>query len=194
MTEEVHEIRVGEKGKLSTLSFNSTELSIARAGTCIAFGNGSPSDLPTHAGKKPTIIPVRQVLWAESDTASPRVIHISVLGRKKKSPKSPLSLIHLSGEIQSGEETKAKEWADALMHLAYEALGVKRKRSLRVLVNPHGGKVCPVPPPLSFHTLKLWQGKAVAIYNKKVAPIFAAAQSTVDLTRMLQSHSHAISR
>ncbi|EIN07333.1 hypothetical protein PUNSTDRAFT_144839 [Punctularia strigosozonata HHB-11173 SS5] len=157
MTEEVHEIRVGEKGKLSTLSFTSTELSIARA------------------GKKPTIIPVRQVLWAESDTASPKVIHISVLGRKKKSPKNPLSLIHLSGEIQSGEETKAKEWADALMHLAYEALGIKRKRSLRVLVNPHGGK-----------------GKAVAIYNKKVAPIFAAAQSTVDLTHTTHA-KHAVS-
>jgi sphingosine kinase len=92
-------------------------------------------------GKHATIIPVRQVLWAEVDSSKRVTLRVSVLGRKKKSPKSPLTLVRLAGEVQDGEENRAKEWSDALMHLAYEGMGVKRQRKLRVLLNPHGGKV-----------------------------------------------------
>ncbi|KAI0928500.1 hypothetical protein AcW1_005729 [Taiwanofungus camphoratus] len=106
---------------------------------------------------------VRHVLWAE---LSGDTLQISFLARRKK--RSPLSLVHITGKVNEQEEELATSFTTNLMDAAYT--GVKRRRRLKVLVNPKSGP-----------------GNSVSHYMKKVEPVFRAARCDIDLT--LTTHS-----
>ncbi|KAF8921225.1 ATP-NAD kinase-like domain-containing protein [Mucidula mucida] len=105
-------------------------------------------------------IPIRQVVQAHYQQDS-QILQVSYVWRKKA--KGPSSLVRLEGKVQ-GELTTASEWAESVTKAAYEDLGVKRHRRIKVLVNPFGGV-----------------GKGVAIFTTTVEPILRAAGCTLDV-------------
>ncbi|RDX56689.1 hypothetical protein OH76DRAFT_1395809 [Lentinus brumalis] len=101
---------------------------------------------------------LRNVLWAELKGDA---FEVSLLAKKK--PKSPLSLLHVTGSVGDADKESAASFTEALMSAAYA--GLPRQRRLKVFVNPKSGP-----------------GKAVAQYRKKIEPIFNAAKCKVDVT------------
>lgn len=61
-------------------------------------------------------------------------------------------------------------------------LGVAPNRKLKVLVNPKGGPVSPLPEPVIDKThSSILQGKAKGIFEKRVKPILEAARCVLDI-------------
>ncbi|EMD38389.1 hypothetical protein CERSUDRAFT_48084 [Gelatoporia subvermispora B] len=105
--------------------------------------------------------PVRQVLYAE--VTPNNTLEVSLLARQKT--KNPLTLVHISGNVQEADQDVAKSFVTALMQSAYDGKCVEPRRRLKVLVSPKSGP-----------------GKGVSIYHEKVEPILKAAHCDVDLT------------
>ncbi|KAI8998567.1 ATP-NAD kinase-like domain-containing protein [Trametes punicea] len=103
-------------------------------------------------------VPTQNVLWAGIDKGT---FELSVLAKKK--PTSPLSLIHVTGAVADADKAAATAFADAIMAAAYPAL--PRQRRLKIFVNPKSGP-----------------GKSVALYRKRIEPIFRAAKCQIDVT------------
>ncbi|KAJ7343461.1 ATP-NAD kinase-like domain-containing protein [Mycena albidolilacea] len=145
-------IRVGTK-EPTTLSYTDKELSIA---------NG-----------RATQVPLRQVIGVQR---SGRSLEISYIGRKKTA--DPLSLTKLVGTAEDAEDDIVDAWVTTLLHLAYEGMGVKRGRRLKVVINPHGGTK-----------------KGVATFNKTVEPILRAAGCSLDVIHTTRpGHAYEISK
>ncbi|KAI0362196.1 hypothetical protein OH77DRAFT_1466649 [Trametes cingulata] len=100
----------------------------------------------------------RNVLWAGVENG---VFEVSLLAKRKC--KTLLSLFHVAAPVPESDKPLAAAFADALMAAAYPAL--RRQRRLKVFVNPKSGP-----------------GKAVALYRKKIEPVFRAARCDIDVT------------
>ncbi|KAF8580882.1 hypothetical protein K439DRAFT_1636638 [Ramaria rubella] len=110
---------------------------------------------------------LHQVLWAEVIDQS---LHVSLLHRPKKS----LVLYNITGSFDSTLREAAKRWSHSLMEVAYD--GCQPKRRLKVMINPRGGP-----------------GRALSIFEKKVKPIFEAANCSMDVLvteRNLHCYDH----
>ncbi|KAJ6547589.1 ATP-NAD kinase-like domain-containing protein [Mycena capillaripes] len=143
---------VGAKRPI-TLSYSDKELSITNDGA--------------------TQVPLRHVIAAQRDGRS---LQISYIGRKKKA--DPMSLTRLVGTVEDAEDDVVDAWVATLLHMAYEGLGVKRGRRLKVVINPHGGTK-----------------KGVAIFNKTVEPILRAAQCSLDVIHTTRGgHAYEIAK
>ncbi|KAF9053758.1 hypothetical protein BDZ89DRAFT_1032195 [Hymenopellis radicata] len=113
------------------------------------------------SGKPVTLTSSATSLSVKSDNNNSQVLQVSYVSRKKA--KGPSSLVRLEGKVQ-GEPTTASEWADSVTKAAYEDLGVRRHRRIKILVNPFGGV-----------------RKGVAIFTTTVEPILRAAGCTLDI-------------
>lgn len=111
-------VRVGVDGKLSTLSFDASSLTVTREGTppfmpcsvsCILRLVHVP-----EGNRKVVQVPLRQVLWAHvlGDT-----IEVHVLAGKKKG--APLSLVNINSKVQGSEQENAAKWVEELLDGAY---------------------------------------------------------------------------
>ncbi|KAF7976705.1 hypothetical protein HWV62_5867 [Athelia sp. TMB] len=130
--------------------------------------------------KREEEVPVRQVVGAYHAAGQ---LELHYLARKHKNARMALTTI--SGAVDGDG---AAAWCEAAMNIAYEGAspgvrgsaqltsmaGVKPSRRFKVLINPFGG-----------------QGKAGSIYDKVVAPIFAAAKCPTDVTYTTHS-KHAV--
>lgn len=121
----------------------------------------------TYRTVKCTEVPLRNVISAKVASGA---VEVQYLVRKGK--ENCLNLATTSGTAQNEDATRAKEWCEALLLVAYQ--GANPSKNLKVLVNPHGGK-----------------GKGRALYVSKVEPILLAAGCTLDITYTTHS-GHAI--
>ncbi|KAJ7632665.1 ATP-NAD kinase-like domain-containing protein [Roridomyces roridus] len=146
------QFRVGTAQKLTTLSYND-------AGLTVSDGR---------------LIPIRQVIAVRRDG---RTLHVSYVGRNKK--KGPMSLTHIVGTLEAeAEDAVLDAWIETLMHMAYQGIGAKRGRRLKVIINPYGGTK-----------------KGVAIFNKTVEPILRTAQCTLDVIHTTRGgHAYEIAK
>ncbi|PPQ80171.1 hypothetical protein CVT24_006567, partial [Panaeolus cyanescens] len=103
---------------------------------------------------------LRNVISAKLDKEI-KTVSISYV-TKLKTGKKNLHLVTDEGTVDEEHLSKAEEWVEKVMRLCYD--GVKRSRTLLVLVNPHGGVK-----------------KGVAIFHKKVEPIFKLAGCTLQI-------------
>ncbi|KAJ7940613.1 ATP-NAD kinase-like domain-containing protein [Mycena leptocephala] len=121
----------------------------------------------------PIQVPLRQVISAERGGRS---LEISYIWRKKKA--DPMFLTKLVGTAEDVEDDVLDAWIATLLHMAYEDMGVKRGRRLKVIINPHGGNK-----------------KGVAVFNKTVEPILRAAQCTLDIIHTTRGgHAYEIAQ
>ncbi|KAJ7063337.1 ATP-NAD kinase-like domain-containing protein [Mycena amicta] len=101
-------------------------------------------------------IPLRQIVAAKRTKGT---LDLSYVVRKKS-----MSLERLTGTTEDVADDVLDAWIDTLLHLAYEGIGVKRGRRLKVFINPHSGTK-----------------KAVGIFNKTIEPILRSAQCSLDV-------------
>ncbi|THH05764.1 hypothetical protein EW145_g4558 [Phellinidium pouzarii] len=109
---------------------------------------------------------VYDIIWTEIEGQS---LELTYLRRESKRPSV---LCSKSWTLEDVDKTAAEKWCKAVMEAAYD--GIKPKRLLKVLVNPHGGP-----------------GKACQIYRKTVEPILVAARCKFDTT-FTQRSKHAV--
>jgi hypothetical protein len=74
----------------------------------------------THLAKWPEIlVPLRYVLWAETSDGN---IEVSLLVRKQKKKAGPLSLVHISGNVDEGRQDEATQFTQAVLEAAYKGM------------------------------------------------------------------------
>ncbi|KAJ7685209.1 ATP-NAD kinase-like domain-containing protein [Mycena polygramma] len=87
-------------------------------------------------------------------------------------------LTKLVGTVEDVEDDILDAWIATVLHMAYEGLGVKRGRRLKVVINPHGGTK-----------------KGVAIFNKTVEPILRAGECSLDVIHTTRGgHAYEIAK
>ncbi|KAF7294907.1 DAGKc domain-containing protein [Mycena indigotica] len=115
-------------------------------------------------------LPLRQVITAKRTGRSLQLSYII----KNKS----MSLQQLSGTVEEVADDVLDAWIDTLLHMAYDDVGAKRGRRLKVVVNPHGGTK-----------------KAVGIFNKTIEPILRAAECSLDVIQTTRrGHAYDIAK
>lgn len=141
-----------------------SELTVAPQGS----NAGEPSKLvltdtslyvhrPTDTAWPEILVPLRQVLWAETRDDS---LEVCVLARRKKGVQ--LKLLHISGRVAAAQQQDAQAFTEAVLEAAYR--GIKRHRHVLVLVNPIAGP-----------------GKSRTHLNRKILPILKAAHCTSEV-------------
>lgn len=118
---------------------------------------------------KVNTIPYYHVLNAEFARNTLKIKYVRPKSAKKNAPLRLRSLIY--NIAVPGDNVR--RWTDRLMENAY-GLAMKHKR-IKVLINPFGGA-----------------GRAQAIYNNQIGPIFEAAACTIDVEQTTH-RGHAIS-
>ncbi|ETI21754.1 hypothetical protein G647_05823 [Cladophialophora carrionii CBS 160.54] len=116
-------------------------------------------------------IPYFNVLWAET-VKGDLTIHYAKPTSKSPNSSVRVSYINYTLEDSTTQSEKAERWVQRLLDRAYGH--AQRKKRIKVLINPFGGK-----------------GKAVKQYSKEIEPIFAAARCEVDAERTTH-RGHAI--
>ncbi|KAI0374974.1 hypothetical protein BV20DRAFT_405217 [Pilatotrama ljubarskyi] len=143
------------------MSSTTHHLSLGSADKAFSFTLAHNELVVEHVAdrKWPTVrVSPRNVLWAGVDNG---VFEVSLLAKRKG--KTLSNLLHTRAPVSEADKPPAIAFADALMAAAYPAL--RRQRRLKVFVNPKSGP-----------------GKAVALYRKKIEPIFRAARCDIDVT------------
>lgn len=105
-------------------------------------------------------IPFYNVLWATLDDFEVTVQYAQPTGKKS----CTVGHVHYTLTDKS-MHAHAKAWVEALLDRSYPS-GVKRRKRVKVLVNPFGG-----------------QGHAQKLWTREVEPIFAAAKCEVDVEK-----------
>ncbi|KAJ5491158.1 hypothetical protein N7539_002725 [Penicillium diatomitis] len=95
-----------------------------------------------------------------------------VITYAEHSHKDDVTVTALRYKIGDKEKPAVEAWMARLLDLAYGA--AERRKRLKVLINPHGGK-----------------GNAASLYQKYAAPIFAAARCQLDV-QATEYNGHAI--
>jgi sphingosine kinase len=113
-------------------------------------------------------IPFYNVLWATLDDFEITVQYAQPTGKKG----CTVGYVHYTMTDKS-MHAHAKAWVEALLGRSYPG-GVKRRKRVKVLVNPFGG-----------------QGYAQKLWTREVEPIFAAAKCEVDVEKTAY-RGHAI--
>ncbi|KAJ6630848.1 ATP-NAD kinase-like domain-containing protein [Mycena sp. CBHHK59/15] len=150
------QIRVVPTQKPSILSFTDTELLIKNIVDL----------LNTLAQTRAPVIAARR---------DGRTLEVSYIGRKKKT--DTMSLMKLTCVVEVQDDV-VEAWTETLLHMAYEGVGVKRARRLKVIINPHAGT-----------------RKGVSIFTKTVEPILRTAQCSLDVIHTTRSgHAHEIAK
>ncbi|EXJ71223.1 sphingosine kinase [Cladophialophora psammophila CBS 110553] len=116
-------------------------------------------------------IPYFNVLWAEIVKGE---LTVHYAKPTSKAANSPVRVAYINYTLESSTAIldKAERWVERLLRRAYGQ--AQRKKRIKVLINPFGGK-----------------GKAVKQYTKEIEPIFAAARCEVDAERTTH-HGHAV--
>ncbi|KAF2472202.1 sphingoid long chain base kinase-like protein [Lindgomyces ingoldianus] len=112
-------------------------------------------------------IPFFNILWAEHSEDGEIVIHYA-----HAESKHAVRPAIISYELEQKEREYTDAWIASLLDRAYGPS--QRRKRIKVLVNPFGGK-----------------GKAQKLYHRRIAPIFAAAQCELDVERT-QYNGHAV--
>lgn len=126
----------------------------------------------THADTGPGAKTTRSILffnilWAEISQEGEIIIqHAQPVSKQVVRPAL------LSYKLDKAESRHAEAWVERLLERSYG--GAQRQKRLKVLVNPFGG-----------------QGSALKLYNKRIAPILAAARCTLDVEHT-QHSGHAV--
>lgn len=115
------------------------------------------TNVPTTDSKTTRSIPFFNVLWAEHSDDD----HITIQYAETVS-KDVVRPALITYKLDTADGTGADGWIEKLLERAY-GQSLRQKR-IKVLVNPFGG-----------------QGSASRLYNKHIAPIFAAAQCILDV-------------
>ncbi|KAJ7774885.1 ATP-NAD kinase-like domain-containing protein [Mycena metata] len=162
-------IRAAVSKKLTTLCYNDTELSVTDG----RFPFSSQKCARNLCGTGRLVqVPLRQVLAARRDGL---IVEVAYIGRKKK---EPMFLTTLVGTVEQAEENVLDAWLETLLHLAYEDMGVKRGRRVKVIINPHSGTK-----------------KGVATFNKTIEPILRSARCTLDVSHTTRGgHAYEIAK
>jgi sphingosine kinase len=113
-------------------------------------------------------IPFYNVLWATLDDFEITVQYAQPAGKKS----CTVGHVHYTLTDKS-MHAHANAWVEALLDRSYPG-GVKRRKRVKVLVNPFGG-----------------QGHAQKLWTREVEPIFAAAKCDVDVEKTAY-RGHAI--
>ncbi|KAL0946846.1 hypothetical protein HGRIS_013014 [Hohenbuehelia grisea] len=143
------------------MSINEVVIRAAASGKLVSFGFTDHALLVKSTDPKLSLeVPHRQVLSAAFAEGN-RSLKVSYLAKKKKGCHS---LVNYEGEVQDAESQAVVEWVEKVMDAAYEGLGIKRARKLKVLVNPHGGR-----------------RKAPIVFTKTVEPILRTAGCVLDV-------------
>ncbi|GJE90809.1 hypothetical protein PsYK624_069530 [Phanerochaete sordida] len=111
---------------------------------------------PSDAAWPEILVPLRQVLWAETKDDA---LEVCLLVRKKK---APLKLVHITGRVAAAQQQDAQAFTEAVLDAAYQ--GLKRNRHVLVLVNPIAGP-----------------GKSRTHLQKKILPILKSAHCTSEV-------------
>ncbi len=116
-------------------------------------------------------IPYFNILWAETVKGD---LTIHYARPTSKSAGSPVRVAYINYTLENSttQYEKAERWVQRVLDRAYGQ--AQRKKRIKVLINPFGGK-----------------GKAVKQYSKEIEPIFAAARCEVDAQRTTHS-GHAV--
>jgi len=123
--------------------------------------------LPTSS-KTTRAIPFYNVLWAELKDFEITVQYAQPTGKKG----CTVGHVHYTLPDKSAH-AHATAWVEALLDRSYPG-GVKRRKRVKVLVNPFGG-----------------QGYAQKLWTREIEPIFAAAKCDVDMEKTAY-RGHAI--
>ncbi|KAK3047522.1 sphinganine kinase lcb4 [Extremus antarcticus] len=113
-------------------------------------------------------IPFYNVLWAELEDFEVTIKYARSTGKNSCNVGTVSYTV-----IDKSLRVHAERWVERLLERAYPP-ATKRRRRVKVLVNPFGG-----------------QGYAAKLWQRDVEPIFAAAKSKVDVERTAY-HGHAI--
>ncbi|KZP19451.1 hypothetical protein FIBSPDRAFT_827966 [Athelia psychrophila] len=140
------------------------DLTVTSSGKAVRLRLTTTALFVSRQDKREAEVPVRQVIGAYHASNTLELYYLA-----RKSAKSQLALSKIEG---TADEAQTKAWCEAMMDIAYQ--GVKPYRRLKVLINPFGGK-----------------GRAGALYNKVVEPIFRAAKCPMDATYTTHS-KHAV--
>ncbi|KAK5167941.1 sphinganine kinase lcb4 [Saxophila tyrrhenica] len=119
-------------------------------------------------GKTTQAIPFYHVLWAELRGLEVTVRYARGTGKRSCAVGKVVYTV-----IEKSARAHAEKWVERLLERAYPR-GVKRRRRVKVLVNPFGG-----------------QGYAAKLWSREVEPIFAAARLQTDVERTAYS-GHAV--
>jgi sphingosine kinase len=120
-------------------------------------------------GKTTQAIPFYNVLWAELDDGLDLTIKYARMNGKKSCNVGYVAY----SVVDKSLHAHAKRWVERLLERAYP-VGVKRRRRIKVLVNPFGG-----------------QGYAQKLWTREVEPLFAAARCEVEAERT-KYRGHAV--
>lgn len=107
-------VQVVPSGKLVTLAFNDSVLSVKSPGISTSFSVSNNSD--SHPERNHEVV-LHQVIAAKSGQRT-HSLSVSYLVRKRQ--KEPFSLVTIEGEVKDAETLGLAEWAESLMHAAYE--------------------------------------------------------------------------
>lgn len=123
--------------------------------------------LPHHYhpfAKTTRAIPFYNILWAElADDLDLSIRYCAPAGRRKKS--CVVRTVQYS-VIDKSLAGHARRWVEKLLDRAYPSPAMKRRKRVKVLINPFGG-----------------QGYAQSLWTREVEPIFTAAQCDVSVER-----------
>lgn len=123
--------------------------------------------LPHHYhpfAKTTRAIPFYNILWAElGEDLDLSIQYAAPAGRKKKA--CTVRTMEYS-VIDKSLAAHARRWVEKLLDRAYPSPAMKRRKRVKVLINPFGG-----------------QGYAQTLWTREVEPVFAAAKCDVSVER-----------
>ncbi|KAI9031716.1 ATP-NAD kinase-like domain-containing protein [Phycomyces nitens] len=130
--------------------------------------------MPPPAQEDPTLLPIPNlnILNAFYNPKTNMVQIHALIPREQDKEDTPLDLYKFMYTVHDNKEDEAIDFCEAMIADVYK--GLKREKSLKVLINPFGG-----------------QGKARDIYNTHVSPIFESAKCKVDV-EYTEFQGHAI--
>ncbi|KAF2189512.1 hypothetical protein K469DRAFT_747586 [Zopfia rhizophila CBS 207.26] len=123
--------------------------------------------LPLHKNKTTRSIPFFNILWAELSNNGEIAIQYAHIVSKET-----VRVACINYTLEKTDSGYIDAWIERLLDRAYGAS--QRRKRIKVLVNPFGGK-----------------GGAQKIYLRHIAPIFAAAQCEIDV-EVTQHNGHAV--
>ncbi|KAJ5917412.1 hypothetical protein N7466_010966 [Penicillium verhagenii] len=140
--------------------------STLRVDKSVSLTIGSDSLLIVGNSKSPSAISLYNILDVQAEPSNLTITYA------ESSSKADVAVATIHYSVSDKEHPTVEAWAAKLLDLAY--VNAQRTRRLKILINPFGG-----------------QGKAVALYQKEAAPIFAAAGCKLDV-QTTERQGHAI--
>ena len=146
----------------ATLTLGTDALIVLDEGLRHRRAAGNCCGLLPQLSKTTRAIPFYNVLWADFHDLDGVTVHYALSTGKKS---CVVGYVHYN-VVDKSLHAHAKKWVERLMGRAYPPSNTKRRKRIKVLINPFGG-----------------QGYAQKLWTREVEPIFAAARCEVEVEK-----------